>query len=375
MIPFFIFIIILYVALIGSFSYGFRKLPVFELGDIKPSTKFSVVIPFRNEANNLEVLLNSILDLNYSHSFFEILLINDNSSDNSVALITQFIERNPSLQMFLHENIRTTNAPKKDAITLGIQSATHEWIITTDADCKLPTFWLDAFDAYIQLNEADFIAGPIAYYKTNSFLKSFQQLDFISLIGATVGSFGIGKPFLCNGANLAYKKALFHSVNGFKGNTDISSGDDIFLLEKAIQFDNEKVHYLKSKQALVLTKPMENFQDLISQRIRWASKTTAYSNGFGKLVGFLVLLSNASLLAAFTFSILGLFNYKILLDMVLIKFSIDFLLIFRTSVFFDQGYVLKWYPISAILYPFFSVYTAIISMFSSYKWKGRRFKK
>lgn len=375
MIPFFIIIILIYALLIGSFSYGFHKLKKFKLRDVRQQTKFSVIIPFRDEADNLESLLASILHLNYAHSLFEILFINDYSSDNSVAIIKHFKSTNTTFKITILDNLRTSNAPKKDAITLGNQHAENEWIITTDADCKVPKFWLDSFDDFIQLEDPDFLAGPVGYTDVNSFLKRFQTLDFLSLIGSTIGGFGIGKPFLCNGANLAYKKSLFQTLNGFEGNSNISSGDDIFLLEKALQFAPKNVQYLKCQHAIVLTKPVENFKALISQRIRWASKTTSYSNGFGKLSGFVVLLSNASIIAMLILTILGLFQANIVLDLFIIKFSIDFLLLFKVSRFFGQDAIIKSYALAGLIYPFFAVYVAIISMFSSYKWKGRRFSK
>jgi len=370
-------ITIIYLILIGSFIFGFDKINTFKLEDIPSKTKFSIVIPFRNEAESLPGLLKSIETLNYPNYLFEIIFVDDESEDNSVEIIKVKLESFDSTKPVISiiNNIRKSNSPKKDAITSAIKKAKYDWIITTDADCTLPQFWLESFDEYIQKTNVVCIAAPVAYNDDHSFLNRFQILDLLSLQGATIGGFGLNKPFLCNGANLGYKKSIFIEVNGFEGNTNIASGDDIFLLEKISKKHPEHLHYLKSKQAIITTKPQSNWANLLSQRVRWAAKTSTYNNWFGKLTGMIVLLMNALIVIGFLLSCIGVLNFKILLYILVIKFSIDFFLIHKSASFFNQKNILKNYIFGFLIYPFFSVYVACLSSFSSYKWKGRNFKK
>ncbi|WP_034062517.1 glycosyltransferase [Lacinutrix jangbogonensis] len=374
MILILIIITFLYLALILTLAFGFDKVAVFKIEDIKAETKFSIIIPFRNEAENLPELLVSIGKLDYPKSHYEFIFVDDESEDDSVDIIARFLTSFQNKSSVI-KNIRLTNSPKKDAITSAIKTAKHNWIVTTDADCILPKYWLDTLDCFIQQKQCEMIVAPVTYYKNNSFLKRFQLLDFLSLIGATVGGFGIGKPFLCNGANLAYKKTLFLELNGFDGNNEIASGDDIFLLQKAIKHNVNAVQFLKCKSAIVKTKPQPTLQSLISQRKRWAAKTSNYNSTFGKIVGLIVLLMNASLVCSFLLVLLGLLHFKPLLYIFAIKSLVDFLLIFKTARFFNQENQLFNIIFSSLLYPFFSVYIAFISMFFKYKWKGRSFKK
>ncbi|WP_055434806.1 glycosyltransferase [Lacinutrix algicola] len=381
MILLLIIITVLYLLLILALALGFDKVEDFKVEDIKVKTKFSIIIPFRNEAENLPELLASIREFNYLKSHYEFIFVDDDSNDDSVDIVSKVLDSIPiniditKTDIKIIKNVRTSNSPKKDAISSAIKIAKYDWIVTTDADCVLPKFWLDALDCFIQKKQPKMIVAPVTYHHINSFLKRFQLLDFLSLIGATIGGFGIGKPFLCNGANLAYKKELFLELNGFDGNNEIASGDDIFLLQKAIKNNKSNVQFLKSKSVIVKTKAQPNIYALISQRKRWAAKTSSYNSTFGKLIGLIVLLMNAALVCGFTLALLGLLQFKTIFYIFIIKNLVDFLLLFKTARFFEQEKQLSIFLFSGIMYPFFCVYIAFISLFTEYKWKGRSFKK
>ena len=375
-----IFITIGYLILIGCFVFGFDKIALFKLEDLPSKTTFSVIIPFRNEAEHLPGLLESVASLEYPNHLFEIIFVDDDSDDDSFEIIkkvldTSRLHRNTRTDISVIKNERKTNSPKKDAITTAVNHSKNKWIITTDADCMLPNYWLDSFDAYIQKTNAKCIAAPITYTHSSRFLDQFQLLDILSLQGATIGGFGINKPFLCNGANFGYEKTLFQELNGFEGNMDIASGDDIFLLEKVAKTHPEQLHYLKCKKAIVKTQPQPSWKALISQRIRWAAKTSAYNNWFGKFTGLIVLLMNALVFSTLFLALFDLFNFKIWGYILIIKFNIDFFLIYKAAYFFNQKAVLRRFIFGFIIYPFFSFYVASISLFKTYKWKGRTFKK
>ena len=376
-----IIITILYLLLIGSFVFGFEKVADFRLKDIEAKTTFSILIPFRNEAKNLPDLLRSIASLKYPTHLYEIIFVDDDSNDDSVKIIKKVLDTIPTksgitrTDISIIKNERTSNSPKKDAITTAIKYSKNEWIVTTDADCILPNYWLDSYDEFIQTKECACIVAPVTYDNENTFLNRFQLLDILSLQGATIGGFGIKMPFLCNGANLAYKKSLFAELHGFEGNFNIASGDDVFLLEKAVKKYPETVHYLKCEQAIITTQGQPSWGELKAQRIRWAAKTSAYNNWFGKLTGLIVMLMNSIVIVLTLLTILNVFNLKILIYILVIKFNIDFYLIYKPTSFFNQKDVLKTFIFGFLVYPFFSVYIAFLSIFKGYKWKDRNFKK
>lgn len=370
-------ITIIYLFLISSFIYGFEKVKPFRLNNLPSVNKFSVVIPFRNEENNIQALVDSLAVLKYPRALFEIIFVDDNSNDDSTNLIHSHLSKQHSkgIDFSVIKSERTSESPKKDAITTAIHLAKYDWIVTTDADCILPKYWLDSFDEFIQLNDVVSLAAPVSYLETNAFLSKFQVLDFLSLQAATIGGFGIKKPFLCNGANFAYKKELFNQLNGFDGNTHIASGDDIFLLEKINNSFPKRIKFLKCPHAIVKTKPQDSFINLLSQRVRWAAKTSAYKNTFGKLTGLLVLLMNASIIIGLIGVITNTLKLSVFIYIVFLKFNIDVLLIYKAAAFYNQKSALRSIIFSFMMYPFFSVYVVILSMFKGYKWKNRTYKK
>jgi len=377
MIAALVIIVSLYCFIIIAFSIGFHLVDDFELEKITQTSKFTVIIPFRNEERSLPTLLKSIQELDYSKELFEIVFVDDASEDCSVDIISEFINKTPFNTTNIHiiNNNRKTSSPKKDAINTAIDIAQFDWIITTDADCTVPKNWLQILDAFIQKKNPKLIVAPVTYAINNRFLEQFQLIDFLSLQGSTIGGFGIKKPFLCNGANLCYNKQIFKEVNGFDGNTSIASGDDIFLLEKIYKSYPNKVHYLKSPEAIVKTKPQHTFKKLVNQRIRWAAKSTVYSNPFSKLVSIVVFAMNALLIVLLLTSILGHNSWQLLLFLFVLKFLVDIILIFKTATFFKQLYILKHFVLSSLLYPFFIMFVIIVSLKSGYSWKGRQFKK
>ena len=308
--------------------------------------------------------MGSLSKLDYPADLFEVILVDDDSN-------FKFQIPDSKFQISIIDNIRVSNSPKKDAISTAMQVVKNDWIITTDADCTVNENWLSALDNYIQLHNVSMIAGAVSYHCKNSFLHHFQQLDLASLQGATIGSFGLKKGFMCNGANFAYTKSFFQKLNGFDGNDGIASGDDVFLLQKAMARFPEKVHYLKSRNHIVITKPANDWKSLFHQRVRWASKTGSYQSTFGKRLGLVVFGGNVGLWFVVYGLLFGNGNFFLMCFLLLAKFSVDFVLINKTNGFLKNK--TRFFLTSSLLYPFFSVSVALYSLFGKYEWKGRRF--
>lgn len=365
----------LYSVLILSFIIGFGKLKEPQGLNKENSTGFSVIIPLRNEEENLPRLLESLSMLNYPKQLFEIILVDDHSEDDSVKICEKFRSDFPDLSVKILKNMRQSKSPKKDAINTGIKDSSFEYIVTTDADCRVPENWLNYFSAEISSNEPSMLAGPVAFSESirKKLFQRFEELDFFSLQGTSMGAFGIGKPFMCNGANLCYRKSDFQMVGGFQNNDEVASGDDVFLLQN-FKAAGLKIGFLKEYDATVFTNYQNDVGALISQRIRWGAKASAYRDLFAKSIGPIVLLFNFILIISAFLALFELIHYQVLLFVFLVKFNLDFILIYKTAQFFRRELAMRDYFWVSFLHPFFISFTAILSMFRGFHWKGRRFK-
>ena len=362
----FYFTLLIYVLFLSAFILGFGRMKAKNKTYLNPKTSFSIVVPFRNEAENLPQLLHSISLLNYPNDLFEVLLVDDESEE-------EFSITNYEFSIKVIQNKRSSNSPKKDAINTAIDIAKNDWIITTDADCMVPSNWLKIINSYILTAQKRMVASGVGLIEEKGFLHHFQHLDFLSLQGVTIGSFGIGKPFMCNGANFAYEKVFFKELNGFEGNSEIASGDDVFLLHKALQFNAKNVGFCTDKESIVGTKSVSSWKELFFQRVRWASKSSAYVDWFSKSLAIVVFLTNLFLVICFGLWVIGLFSYEDLLFYFGIKFFVDFIMIMKSANFINQP--VRYVLISSFIYPFFTSAVALYSLFGKYTWKGRRFRK
>lgn len=370
----FLLLLVVYSVFILHLLWGTTKVEAFERTSMKPQTAFTIVVPFRNEAKNLPRLLQSFSNIDYPQELIEIIMVDDFSTDVSERICIQWRIQHDGIDTTLLDNLRLTASPKKDAIARAMPIAKHEWIVTTDADCRVPKNWLLTLDNFIQAKEPQMIVGAVVYATKNNWFHQFQQLDLMSLQGVTMGSFGMGKPFMCNGANFAYTKTLFRTVDGFAGNDTIASGDDVFLLQKAVAHAPRNVHYLKNKAAIVKTKPENDLYKLFMQRVRWASKTTGYQSTYAQALAVSVLLMNGSLVVGFGMALLGTLDWTLLLGVFVIKYTVDYLLLYKTNTYLRDG---KWLlPLaSSLIYPLFSSLVGLYSLVGPYTWKGSAYKK
>ncbi len=364
---------VLYVLLMLLLANGQTKLKPFVFKQQTVFTQFSVIVPFRDEADNLENLLHSFSTLDYPKESFEIILINDFSSDNYASIIERFKKTMPNLSCI--NAVKSDISPKKAALSLGILKAQYDWIMTTDADCAFNKNWLQAYNQKIIDDKPLLIAGLVKFNISKSFLNRFQCLDLLSLQATLLGSFGWHKPLFCHGANLCYTKSLFYGLDGFKNHQNIASGDDVFLLEAAFKKYPNRVSVLNSLEATVTTNTEPSFKKLLSQRTRWAAKATSYKNATIKIVGLIVFAMNLLLITVAVLSLFGLFSLKVFLLIFLIKFNIDVVVLYPMARFFKQEIVLKSYVLSSFLYPLFSVMSVFLGFTKGYTWKQRKFKK
>lgn len=374
----------LYLLLIGYYRHGWRSIPVYRAGSRKLHTTITVIIPARNEEKNIPFCLNSVYNQSYPKELIEVLVVDDHSTDSTATIVQNHPGQNIrliSLQDFVSDSI---NSYKKKAIAVAVEQATGELIVTTDADCFAPENWLQTLAAFYEDKQAKFIAAPVAINCGVKFIEFFQGLDFMVLQGITGASVHKKIHSMCNGANLAFTKKAFVEVNGYAGIDHMASGDDMLLMHKIFQRYPEKVLFLKSKDAIVQTAPVQSIPAFFNQRIRWASKADKYEDKRIFAVLLLVYITNLLLLllpviAIFHAEKLFIFRYplsiiQIWLLLMMIKTCIELIFLYPVAKFFGKQNMLWLFP---LFQPFHIIYTVIagwLGKFGSYNWKERRVK-
>ena len=348
----------LYLICIAAFTFGLFNLKErFHSVNKNNLIKVSVLIAARNEEKNIEKLLESLKKQSFPKELFEVIIVNDHSTDNTDEIINDFINKNKELDVKL---LKAEKKGKKHAISQALHSAINELIIVTDADCVLNDLWIESIVGFYQEEKCKMILAPVLLSPAENLFEKMQVLEHLSLIGSTAGSASIGFPVMCNGANMAYERKAALEVEKFRKDFDIPSGDDMFLLEQFVKcYGHNNVKFLLSKSAVVKTKTCKTIKDFFRQRRRWVSKTKSYTSWKVIVTALIVLFFNLSIISLLVsaFFVPALWSIYILLT--LLKFFIDFPLLKNITNFMNQGSLLKWVLPLEIIYPFYVVFTAL----------------
>ena len=366
---FFLLLFLCYGGLIFYYWQGWKTIPVFNTDQTIAPVSVSIIIPARNEENNIANLLESLQRQDYPKSKLEIIVVDDHSSDSTAETVKKF----PDVRLLELED-DDINSYKKKAIESGIAAASGELIITTDADCIPAPGWLRAIATFKEKTNALFIVAPVALQSNSAVVQVFQAMDFLVLQGITGAS--VFKKFhsMCNGANLAYERKVFFEVGGFKGVDHIASGDDMLLMHKFAEKYPDRIHYLKSKAAIVSTLPMPSWRSFFNQRIRWASKATYYRDKRIFWVLLLVYVFN------FSFAVMllaGFWNHSYwlyFLFAILLKTLVEIPFVLSVAKFFAKQWMVNYFLFFQPLHIVYTILAGFFGQFGTYEWKGRRVK-
>lgn len=356
-----------YSLLVLFFWYSWKNIPVYSAGSIVPHNKISIIVPARNEERNIGQLLNALTTQEYPSGLYEIIVVDDHSTDKTASVVKGY----PGVKLISLSSNDTENSYKKKAIETGIKAATGDLIVTTDADCIPPPGWLKNLIAFAEEKKAVFVAAPVLITHNDSLLQVFQTMDFMVLQGITGGAVHNRKLSMCNGANIAYAKEAFYQVKGFTGIDDIASGDDMLLMYKIWKQYPDKVHYLKSQEAIVATQPQHSWKAFFNQRIRWASKAAKYEDKRLFPVLLLVYVFNLSFLVLFIAACISPFYWKWLLILWAGKTVVELPLFVSTAAFFRQQSTIKWFFFFQPVHILYTLISGFFGQMGRYEWKGR----
>jgi cellulose synthase/poly-beta-1,6-N-acetylglucosamine synthase-like glycosyltransferase len=354
-----LYFVLLLILIVGEFK-------AFSVSSSKSSKGvfISVVVAMRNEKENLTQLLESFSKLNYDNSNFEIILVDDHSEDGTE---TEAIRMSSGFSNVKIISLDKNRFGKKAALTQGIDLAKGEVIATTDADCIVSHNWLQKISEGFH-QETNMLIGAVALENKEGIFGKLQALEFTSVISTGLSLCALGKPTMCNGANLAFRKQIFKEVEGYSGNEQIASGDDEFLMRKI------EAKYPKSIKVMgdciVETKQQASLPEFTQQRLRWAGKWKANTSLFARSLAVFIFLVQILWLALIIWS--GISQSSIVLSFLILKVFVDFIFLFIACRLLK----VKFHSIAFIalqfLYPFYVLYIGTFSHERNHQWKGRK---
>jgi cellulose synthase/poly-beta-1,6-N-acetylglucosamine synthase-like glycosyltransferase len=355
-----------YFLLMIRYSLDWNRLEEFHSTRNSYKVKVSVIVIARNEAANIAACLKSISAQTYPKELVEILLADDQSGDSTVEIASNLgIEQ---LKILTNKSL----TGKKQLLSYAISVSEAELIICTDADCQVPQGWINQLIGLYVEHDAKFIAAPVQFSYNKTLFQKFQALDFLGMMAITGAGIKGAYLYMCNGANLAYPKAVFQEVGGFEGIDKKASGDDMLLMQKiALKYPNQ-IYFLKNREAVVITKPANSLREFWQQRLRWSSKTGDYPQKLATVQLALVWLFMFSLALTFIFAFFEPYLFLILFISFLIKIIADFVLLNSASAYFNKKNLLRIFFPAVFLHCAYVLTIGFMAIFKrKYNWKGR----
>lgn len=337
-----------------------------------PGKPVSVVIPCRNEPGPLSQLLMHLLAQLEKLPGSEILIADDHS-EPPVNLPGNL--PTGGIPVRLITLAKTDSEGKKAAITAAVQIAANELILVTDADCTPGSRWVETMVSPFNQTRCRMTGGMVKLDTTGrGFTAAAEMLDFYGLAGAAAGAAAVGRPFMCNGASMAFTKEAFLETGGYEENAAISSGDDVFLMHSIIKrYGSGAFVWNFAQGGEVVTSPAGSFRAMIRQRLRWASKSRHYTNITAILVAITVLVANLALVAGLAAALAGNGYLPVLVGFSL-KALADLPVLVSMTSHYLQRFPAWWYLPASLFYPFHTTLTGLMSFFVKPTWKGRKVK-
>lgn len=360
----------IYIFIITHFYTAWNEITEWECDDsFKPNTFVSILIPFRNEENDIQACVESVLKSQFPKSSYEIIAIDDHSEDHGAEIVAGINSTNLTMIHLRDYEVQT----KKEAIKVGVDKAKGKLVITLDGDCVVPRKWLRNIVSYYEYTGKSIIAGLVRVSGNKNSLEYFQVMDTCGTMGMHAAGIHNKTHYLSNGANLIFEKSLFEEIKPYESNSEFASGDDVFFINKVAEKDPSLIGVLKSIETTVETFAEKEWKSFWDQRKRWAGKSAAFSKGIYKwMTGSIWLFSLSILLNIILIPFTSSFSLFVLLMQLLIKGIMDYLYLMNMCKYFERSKSLKRFFPGLMIH---ILYVAIAGVYalvgSKYQWKGR----
>lgn len=337
---FYIFIVVLCIQLffyVYVFSQVKQKKEALTASQTFP---ISVVVCAKNEAENLEIFVPYLLNQEYPN--FELVLINDGSTDRTLRVMERFKEQHPNIKIVNVKTIETFWGNKKYALTLGIKAATHNHLLFTDADCKpVSKHWISEMSKGFSAQHK-IVLGYGAYAKVkNSFINKLIRYETL-LTAVQYFSFSrLGQSYMGVGRNLAYTKELFFEARGFMDHMHIKSGDDDLFVNQIASASNTAI--CLSKESFTESIPKKTYSDWITQKRRHISTAKHYKTKHKTMLSAFYV-SQFLFLALGILLLITLFRWEIIVGLIVLRYIALFITLSLAAKKLEEKDLIPFFP-------------------------------
>lgn len=328
--------------------------------DSEPRLKISVIVAAKNEEQNIPALINSLSIQSYPADLFEVIIIDDNSSDDTY---TKAVELSRKFQNFTVLKIQTKRFPgKKGALQFGIEKADNPFILITDADCRPEKNWIKSFAAKFELG-SEFIIGAAPLVQHKSLVNRISCFENLRTLLLTLGAANIGMPYSAAARSFGFKKESFEKLSGYEKTLDTISGDDDLLLREAVKH-KMKIDIVADKDSFVYSHAPKIFSEYLTQ------KTRHIKTSFHYIFIHKVLLAVWHLINIFMlFSpVLMIISSKFLI-LFLVKIFGDIYLVSSTKKYFNYKFNFLEIIFYQVIYEILLIINFLNGSFRKVKWK------
>ncbi len=352
-----------YLFFLARVQLGFAKLIRQPLEEKIPFA--SIVVAARNEERNIGRCLHSLLLQNYQKNRFEVIVIDDHSTDGTFQKLSELSKSFRNLKILSADADRSG---KPAALARGIEEAKGEIILTTDADCTVSNNWTLTMVRHFTKGVV-MVAGPVLETGGSSFFSKMEKLEFLGLICVGAGLIGSKRPIICNGANLAYRRDAFFIAGGFGSGS--AANDDEMLMNIMVSRHIGSIDFAWEYPAVVSTKSNNDPASFFRQRLRWAAKKGHYSDWTILLELFCLYLFFLS--TAFCAALL-FWSPQLWLPLAVGyagKIAVDFLTLRIGAKLWEQRIPVFHFFIAELLHVPYILIAAAIGQLAPLRWRGR----
>jgi glycosyltransferase involved in cell wall biosynthesis len=309
----------------------------------KEKQPISLIICAKNEAENLKENIPLWLDQDYPN--FEIILINDASHDDTLEVMELFEKENSNVTIVNVENNEAFWGSKKYALTLGIKKAKYQRMIFSDADCQpASNNWLQEMASHFT-EKHQLVLGYGAYKKLPGFLNKLIRYETLMTAIQYFSYAKAGIPFMGVGRNIGYTSKIYYDNSGFVSHMDIKSGDDDLFVNQVATKSNTSTCY--SKESFTYSNPKLTWKDWVHQKKRHISTAKFYKLKHRFLLGSYFIFQ--SFFWALSIITLILLDWKIPLVLILLRFLIQFIILYKSTKKLDEKDLIYWFPFLEVI--------------------------